>query len=163
MVRSRLTYSCQAWNITQHQKERIDATYNNMLRKMIRDGFREKNTREQNNDPDQEHNFSYILTNENVLNICKTENVNKYVSTQQAKYLAHLARQPNNTLTKRLLFNDNKNIKRGRPFVTLEQQVLNSMNMTADEFYQKELKINLKFDMVDPGRNRSTFATADMN
>ena len=37
MVRSRLTYSCQTWNITQHQKERIDATYNNMLRKMIRE------------------------------------------------------------------------------------------------------------------------------
>ena len=37
MVRSRLTYSCQTWNINQEQMNRVNSTYVNMLRKMIRD------------------------------------------------------------------------------------------------------------------------------
>ena len=91
MGRSRLTYSCQMWNVTQHQQERIDATYTNMIQKIIRWDTRGK-TKQQNTDPDQEHDVSYILTNKDVLNICTAEAVSNYVNVQQAKYLAHLAR-----------------------------------------------------------------------
>ena len=39
MVRSRLTYSGQTWNLTQLQQQRIKSCYISMLRKMIRRGF----------------------------------------------------------------------------------------------------------------------------
>ena len=107
----------------------------------LKDGIQEE--KQQNRDPDQEHDFSYILTNKDVLNICTVEAVSNYVNVQQAKYLAHLARH------KILLFNDNNNIKRGRPMLTVEQQILNSMNMTADEFYRQAMKINFNMDTVD--------------
>ena len=42
MVRSRLTYSCQTWSLTQHQKKRVDSIYAFMLRQMVKGGFRRK-------------------------------------------------------------------------------------------------------------------------
>ena len=35
-VRRKLTYSCQNWNLTVGQFEKLDVTYRNLLRKMIR-------------------------------------------------------------------------------------------------------------------------------
>ena len=43
MVRSRLTYSCQTWNVTARQMERINSSYSSMLRKIIKGGYRRKN------------------------------------------------------------------------------------------------------------------------
>ena len=39
-VRSRLTYSCQNWNLTQSQYDRLDSCYRLFLRRMVRGGFR---------------------------------------------------------------------------------------------------------------------------
>lgn len=123
MVRSRLTYSCQTWNLNKQQQQRIRSCYNTMLRKMIRRGFERRNR--------DENDFSFIITNDDVLRICKTEDVITYTEKQQTKYLAHIARRSNDNTAKRLLFNDNKNRKRGRPIKTLEQYVLESNNTTA--------------------------------
>ena len=97
----------------QHQEQRLKSVY-------IKDAGEEEIT------------FSYVLTNINVQNICKTEGITYYINRQQTRYLAHIARQPNDTLAKRLLFNNGKSIKKDR--LTLKQQ-LNNNNMTADNFY----------------------------
>ena len=55
-------------------------------------------------------------------------NILEYVKRQQAKYLAHIARRPNTTFIKRLLFADVKRTKRGRPISTLEDQVLSKID-----------------------------------
>ena len=39
-VRSRLTYSCQNWNLTLRQYEKLDVTYRNLLRRMVHGGFK---------------------------------------------------------------------------------------------------------------------------
>ena len=39
IVRSRLTYSCQTWNLTKRQSSRINSTYSGMLRKMVKGGY----------------------------------------------------------------------------------------------------------------------------
>ena len=39
-VRSRLTYACQNWNITQSQFDCIDATYRMFLKRMVRNGLK---------------------------------------------------------------------------------------------------------------------------
>ena len=142
MIRSRLTYSCQTWNINQQQMNRIDTAYMNMLRKMINNGYKRNNV--------LESDFRYVLSNNDILTICKTENILEYVRRQQMKYLAHIARRPNSTFIKRLLFSDVKTTKRGRPIVTLEGQVLEYVQMSADEFYKKALKKEL--DVADPRR-----------
>ena len=86
-----------------------------------------------------------------------------YVAKQQTKYLAHMARQETSSTAKKLLFNDNKNVKKGRPAIAMEQQVLQHTGLTADQFYRNALKREFNKDMVDCDRsfNCSTSVTAD--
>ena len=72
--------------------------------------------------------------------MCKTEDIHSYVARQQENYLGHLARQSNKCFTKRLLFNDNKRTKRGRPIETLEDKVMKNKNCTKDQFYKSALQ-----------------------
>ena len=128
VVRSRLTYSCQTWSITTRQRNRINTSYTEMLRKMVKGGYRRKSETE----------WNFQLTNNDLHNICKTEEINAFLLRQQKKYFAHLARQPNWALSKRLLFNDNKSRKPG-PQTTLENMVLKAENSTSNDFYKKAL------------------------
>ena len=125
MVRSRLTYSCQTWNVTTRQMESINLTYSSMLRKMLEGGYRRKTNNE----------WSFALSNKDLHYICGTENMDIHLGRQQQKYLAHIARQPNNALTKRLLFNCDESRKPG-PKLTLESNVLKNLQCSADEFYK---------------------------
>ena len=105
-----------------------------MLRTMVKGGHKR---RDQNNDLDRDdRDFRYILTNQRILELCNTDDISAFVRKQQTNYPAHLARQPNTALTKRLLFNVNKHTKQGRPIATLEQKVLTHTNMAADQFYK---------------------------
>ena len=76
-----------------------------MLRKLVRNGCKREE-------------FRYTMTNAEILARCKTSNIPSFVLKQQASYLGHLACQPNTSLTKKLLFNDNKRTKSGCPFET---------------------------------------------
>lgn len=125
IVRSRLLYNCQTWSTTKQQMGKISSSYCKMLRRMVNNGFKRKVGTE----------FHYHYTNEEILSICKTESISNYISRQQAKYLAHIARKPNTSIIKRLHFNDNKTIKQGRPINTLETEVLQNLDITADKFY----------------------------
>ena len=151
MVRSRLTYSCQTWNINQQQQKRVQSTYVSMLRKMIRGGFRK--TLDGNN----QETFKYVLSGEDVLEICETEDVLEFIKRRQESYLSHIARQKNSSIIKRLLFNDNENRKKGRPIKTLEDHVLEGK--LADNFYKEALR-KRKRDMVGSGCNHSMQAPA---
>ena len=102
--RSRLAYSCQTWNLTKRQMDRIDSTYTSMLRKMVKGGYRRK----------KETGWSFKLSNDDLRRICEREDVSNFTARQQQKYLAHLVRQSNDTMTKRLPFNSNNECKPGR-------------------------------------------------
>ena len=85
-VRSRLTYSCQNWNLTLRQYEKLDVTYRNLLRRMVRGGFK----RCGNDDSD----FRYKLSNDKIHNICGTSNVSNFIKNQQKSYASHVVRMP---------------------------------------------------------------------
>ena len=78
LVRSRLTYSCQTWNATQTQMNKINSVYMGMLRKLVWNGSKTED-------------FKYVITNEEIIEICHTEDIHRFVERQQASYLAHLA------------------------------------------------------------------------
>ena len=99
-----------------------------MLRKMVKGGYRRK--------PGTE--WSFVFRNEDLHTICGTEDVSIFTAHQQKKYLAHLSRQPNTCMTKRLLFNSNEATKTGRTS-TLERTVLENEMNTRDEFYRRAL------------------------
>ena len=128
LVRSRLTYSCQTWNITQIQMQKINSAYITMLRKLVRGGCKREE-------------FRYTKSNAEILQVCKTADIPSVVLKQQTSYLGHLARQSNKCLTKRLLFNNDERLKQGRPFETVEDKVLKNSNLTKDQFYENTMKM----------------------
>ena len=134
LVRSRLTYSCQTWNLNDTQNQLINTTYRKMLRRMIRGGFQ------------QNEDYHYKITNSKLHEICKTEDVSDFVARQQVSYCAHLVRQQNTFLTKRLLFNDNKYCKRGRRTETLKGKVLKITRTTEDRFHKDALNRKFRHD-----------------
>ena len=69
-----------------------------MLRKMIKGGFKRRI------DDNNEQTFHFIMSSEDVLRVCKTEDILQYIKRQQHNYLGHIARQKNTNITKRLLF-----------------------------------------------------------
>ena len=97
-----------------------------MLRKMIKGGYRRK--------PGTE--WSFVLSNKDIHDLCGTEEISDFTARQQRKYLAHLVRQPNAMITKILLFNNDHAHKPGRQS-TLENRVLQNEKCTADDFYRK--------------------------
>ena len=117
LARSRLTYSCQTWNVSEVQMQKINSAYVSMLRKLVRNGCKREE-------------FRYTMTNAKILARCKTSDILSFVLKQQASYLGHLARQPITSLRKRLLFNDNKRTKSGCPFETLEDKVMKKLHVT---------------------------------
>ena len=79
VVRSRLTYSCQTWNITARQRNRINSSYTGMLRKMVKGGYRRKSETE----------WNFQLTNNDLHNLCKTEDISAFEYGTQSRKILH--------------------------------------------------------------------------
>ena len=125
-VRSRLTYSCQNWNLKSGQYDRLDVVYRLFLRRMVRGGFKRVDS--------DESLFKFKLTNEKLHNICGTHDVSDFICKQQSNYAGHLIRTSMERSTKKLLFNDDKYSKVGRTVPNLLEQVVQNNNTTIDKF-----------------------------
>ncbi len=126
-VRSRLTYACQSWNITQSQFNKMSSTYYAMLRKMIKGGYRRIG-----------NTWRYALTNKDLLRISNTEDVSEFVKRQQRNYVSHIIRQDNESTSKRLMFNDNHRRTRG-PHSTLLQSVIEFAHVDDETFMENAM------------------------
>ena len=122
LVRSRITYSCEAWVLTQRQERRINASYMAMLRKMVRGGYRRV----------PETN-KFQLSNAEILARCKTEPLLDFVARQQTKFVEHVIQLDERRSIKKLLFNNSDYRKRGRQ-KTLYNVVVKNEKITPHEF-----------------------------
>ena len=113
LVRSRLTYACQTWSCTQSQLAKLNATYMGYLRRLVKGGFER-----------QDEGWSFKYTNADILRITKTIDLLTFIKSQQLKYVINILKRSDKSITKRLLFNDDKTTKRGRPHMTLMASVL---------------------------------------
>lgn len=126
-IRSRLCYNCANWSLTKAQTTRLNTSYQIMLRKMIRNGFR----RHPNQD-DETPDFRYWYTTEDLLNICKVPSISDFISKQQEKYISHLIRADNDSIMKKLMLSADKNKKRGKTINTTLKQVLSHYHHPND-------------------------------
>ena len=131
LVRSRLAYGCQTWTLSSAQKYRLNASYMSMLRKMVRGGYKRK--------PDE---WAYQLTNQSLLDICKTESITTFTDRQKSRYLAHLLRLPDTAITKRVVFNADRSVRTG-PQTTFVKSVLDVEDTTLAEFARRSVKKEL--------------------
>ena len=111
-ARSLLTYACLNWNPTANQFDRLDSTYRKFLRRMVRNGF--KFVDEKNND------YRLVITNDHLFRICGTSNLSDFIKNQQRKFLAHIIRIDLNKNVKKLTFNSIRNVAdQPKPFLIL--------------------------------------------
>ena len=113
LVRSRLTYASQTWNCTKSQLTKLNATYMGYLRRLVKGGFDRK-----------DGGWSFKYSNTQLLRICNTGDLCDFIKSQQLKYVVNILKRSDGSITKRLLFNDDKITRRGRPQITLMSSVL---------------------------------------
>ena len=125
LVRSRLAYGCQVWTLTVEQRRRINSFYCGLLRRMIRGGFNRK-----------DNSMAFKLSNETLLDMCNTESIEMFVARQQRQYLAHIIRREDESLVKKLTFNDDEAHVPG-PCTTLRSSVMKREVIHEHDFYRR--------------------------
>ena len=134
LVRSRLLYSVQAWNLNLEEVRKIEVVYRNFLRKMVRGGFRKIGT---NVAGKSEHAF--VISNARLHEITKTRPLADFVNKQFLKYTAHLTRMKNATWQKKLLFAKSRTRvkstwKKCQELLNLDESQIRKMMQNANDF-----------------------------
>ena len=98
-----------------------------MIRKVIKGGYRRK--------PDM---WSYVLSNEDLMSIGKTEDIPTFVTRMQRNYAAHIIRKDNTSILKRAMFNDDDRRRTG-PTLTLLKKAIAHEGLSWINFFQNTL------------------------
>ena len=122
LVRSRLLYSCETWNVTKLQMSQLNSQYLTFIRKMMNGGYRRRD----------EDSWSLFYTNEDILRIAGATSLHQIVKKQQLSFVMKIIRKKNESILKKLMFNDDRYHKRG-PQQTLLTSVLKSKECTLAE------------------------------
>ena len=128
-VRSRLCYCCETWTLTQSQFDKVERAHIQFMRRMVRDGLARMSSKKEielaKSENDMERiNWAWKYTNEKILQITKSVSTKEYIKLKNNKWIAHIARASNDTLTKRLMFVDEKYTKRGNHNKTVLENVI---------------------------------------
>ena len=102
-VRSRLTYGTSAWFPNEREMKKLEGCWNHFLRNMVKGGWKRQNVPERE-DEEEEADYAFIYTNEQIESILKTTPLRNFVYSQYLKYVGHICREENTALTKILLF-----------------------------------------------------------
>ena len=106
-VRSRLLYSVQAWQLGAEEMRKLESVWCGFLRRLVKGGFSRINAPKNKKDksiPEDEINWSFKLSNEDIRTITKTTEIKNFCDMQHLKYIAHVTRRENNSLQKQFLF-----------------------------------------------------------
>ena len=150
-VRSRLTYCCETWTLTQKQYAKIETTHVGFLRRMIRGGMSRRTPQKvinaarkasKNGDPSllEGIDWSYRLRNNQIYHISKSMAMQDFIERQNIRWIGHICRAENNTLAKQLMFPDVRFTKRGYHHPTVYDNVIKgqiSSGKSAESFLRE--------------------------
>jgi len=108
-VRSRLLYSVQAWQLSAKEMQKLESVWCSLLRRMVKGGFSRKNAPKNKKDksiPVEEVDWSFKLSNSDIMRITKTTEIKHFFEIQHLKYIAHVTRLGNDSLQKQFLFSN---------------------------------------------------------
>ena len=108
-MRSRLRYSVQAWQLNAKDMRKLEAVWCGFLRRMVKGGYARRNAPKSQKDksiPEEEIDYSYKLSNKDIMSITKTNGIKDFCDMQHFKYIAHVTRLNNNSLQKQFLFSE---------------------------------------------------------
>ena len=150
LVRSRLTYGCHTWKPTHQELSKLESTYRYFLRSMIFKGHTRINPPSSSDelcssDEEDEVDWRYLITNDRLQNITKTESIESFYKKQQSNYVSHIIRQSNLSICKILLFHAEKRTKRGRKTKSFLERVVEASGTSHNEF------LKASFEKKNPG------------
>ena len=99
-VRMRLTYGVEAYFPNEKQLDRLEACWNELLRSMVRGGWKRVNV----DDDAAEKDWRFIYSNEDIQRILKTTSLRDYIYEKHLRYIGHIFRLPNTAIVKKLMF-----------------------------------------------------------
>ena len=151
LVRTRLTYGCHCWRPSTQELSKLQSAYHYFLRCMVYNGHKRVSpptnqisnsqiSTDNDSDKDDESDWRYIITNENLFHITKVQSIKEYYEQQQQNFVSHIIRRENNNLAKKLMFHNERNIKRGRKSPSILEKVIKRSGLGKSEF----IKISFK-------------------
>ena len=105
-VRARLTHGTAAWFPNEHQIRKLEACWMQCQRSMVKGGWSRKNVPGSSEDEsdDQEVDYGFVYTNKEIQEILRTTPLKDFIYSQYLKYIGHVCRDENTSLTKIMLF-----------------------------------------------------------
>ena len=86
----------------------------------------------------KENTWHFVLTNENLISMANTTELSTFIRKQQRSYMGKIIRKDNQSLVKRLLFNNDSSRKPGRQ-LTLLSNVLNDAQCDMKALLKKAM------------------------
>ena len=153
-VRSRLLYCCETWTLTQKQLSKIETTHVGFLRRMIRGGMDRRSSKNDikiarvaakagDHTVMDNIDWSYKLKTNIIYNISKSISMSTFITKQNTRWIAHVCRAGNETLTKRLMFPEEKFTKRGFHHRTVYENVIKQqeeLGKSAESFLLESIR-----------------------
>lgn len=134
-IRSRLCYCCETWTLTKRQLQQVETAHINFLRRMVRGGMNRKSSQNEIKEAKKcalkgeledldNIDWAWKFNNNKIFNLTKTPSMSNYIEKQNIKWVAHVCRASNETLTKQLMFVDEKFTKLGNRPRTVYENVI---------------------------------------
>ena len=98
-VRSRLTYGLQACYPKEQELKKLEGCWSSFLRTMVKGGWKRKDPEEEGDDE-----YRFLYSNERVQGIIRSAPLRNFINAQYLKYIGHVCRSTNCSLTKTMLF-----------------------------------------------------------
>ena len=114
-VRSRLTYGTQAMYVSEAHLKKMESSWMEFLRHLVKGGWARKPTPE--GAYEEVHRLRY--TNADIVAITKTN----FVRGQHMNYIGHICRCPNTMMTKKMLFAKSKKPYYGDPWMNITKML----------------------------------------
>ena len=138
-IRSRLCYCCETWTLTKSQLQQIESAHINFLRRMVRGGMDRRSSKKEikeakdlakHGEVDDLNNIDWAwkFNNNKIMQLTKTPTMSSYIEKQNTKWVAHVCRASNETLTKQLMFIDEKCTKKGNRPKTVYENIIKIQN-----------------------------------
>ena len=113
--------------ILESDPKQLECFDRNLLRRMVRGGFRFVN-------PDA-NDYRYVINNNQLHNICGTSDVSLFINRQQHDHVSHIIRMPVTRTIKLPTFNNDHYTKRGRPDKSLLEQAIEFKNVSLNQYF----------------------------
>ena len=165
----KLEFNIDWWNVKLEYLE-LESIWINFLRRLVRNGYKRVNvppSRRRNRSrssrssrssqsettvetgDDEDIDWRFRLTNQNIMEITKSEPISKFCLSQHLKYIAHVTRLPNSAIQKQILFQTNKKRYARNPWHKYEEITQLSKTQLQREMQNKQQFLSLLDQILD--------------